>query len=122
METSLAGEDARWWKKARRESKLALRSGDRKKKQTWADILALIRSGDESRSESHPVTGRGLRLYPNESPFHMFYEGEYVCEYWGEHISMQERKERHAPLKARGDSACYIFEAEHRNWCRTSEW
>ena len=45
----------------------------------------------------------------------MFYEGEYVCEYWGERISMQEGKERHARLREAGNSACYIFEAEHGN-------
>ena len=69
----------------------------------------------ESRLETHPVPGRGLGLFPKESPFHMFYDGEYVCEYEGESIIMQEGKERHARLKAAGNSKCYIFEEEHRN-------
>ena len=68
VSTSLAEEDARWRDKERREFKPALRSGNRKKKQTWEEVLALIRSRDEFRLESRPVSGRGFGTFSQTIP------------------------------------------------------
>ena len=91
-----------------------LRSHHNKKNQTREEIVELIRSGVEDRLEARMVPGKVWGVFPKSSLFHMFHEGEYVCEYVGERISMEEGKKRQAEMEERGDNRCYIFEVEHR--------
>ena len=76
-------------------------------------LVALIRSGVEDKLEARPVEGKGWGVFPKSSLFHLIKENEFVCEYSGERISMEEGRKRQAALKEQGDSRCYIFEVEH---------
>ena len=43
----------------------------------------------------------------------MFYEGEYVYEYAGERLSLEEGEKHRPSLKPKGHNRFYIFDAEH---------
>ena len=78
----------------------------------WKDLLRL---GDESRLEKRRVLGKGWGVFPKPKLFHVIKKGEYVCEYIGERLTIEEGRAREAELKAKGDIRCYLFEVQHKN-------
>ena len=63
--------------------------------------------------EKRLVPGKGWGVFPKLSRFHKIRQYDYVAEYVGAHISVEEGEKRRLALEAKGDKRCYIFEVQH---------
>ena len=103
-----------WEEKEEKRKERKKRESQRLKRhhQTAEEVASKIRSGRDSGLQWQNVENKGRGVFP--TLFTTFLEGDFVCEYVGEHISPDEGLRRAKDLEEKGSSDCFIFDVEYK--------